>query len=132
MKKRDLKAILIIGLMYLLLELLGVTCPIKFLTGVSCAGCGMSRAWLALVRGDFISAFSFHPLLLLPVPAALLLMFRKKLPRRLCALTLWGIVGAFLAVYILRMLNPADSVVVFRPREGFIWRAAEFVVNLIF
>lgn len=132
MKKRDLKGILIIGLFYILIEAVGVTCPIKFLTGVSCAGCGMSRAWLSLFRGDVLLALSFHPLLLLPVPAVLLLVFRNKLPPRLYAVVLWTIAVAFVSAYILRMLDPADTVVVFCPREGFIWRAAEFFVNTIF
>ncbi len=57
-----LGAILGIALFYLLLESLGITCPIKFCTGISCAGCGMSRAWLALLRGDLGAAVSFHPL----------------------------------------------------------------------
>lgn len=132
MKKRDLKGIMIIGLLYLLIEAVGMTCPIKFLTGISCAGCGMSRAWLALLGRDVPLAFSFHPLLLLPIPAILLLVFRKKLPRRVFVLILGSMAAAFLAVYVLRMLDPADNVVVFRPREGIVWRAAEFVVNTIF
>lgn len=132
MSKQDWKGFLIIGLFYLLIEALGVTCPIKFVTGVSCAGCGMSRAWLALLRGDMLSAFSFHPLLLLPIPAVLLLIFRGKLSRRLSNVVLWAIAAVFLLVYIFRMLDPADAVVVFRPQEGIIWRAAEFVVNHIF
>lgn len=37
-------AIAVVVLLYLVLEGFGITCPIKFLTGISCAGCGMSRA----------------------------------------------------------------------------------------
>ena len=43
MKKNDIQALAGIVLFYVVLEGLGVTCPIRFLTGVSCAGCGMSR-----------------------------------------------------------------------------------------
>lgn len=130
MKKQDFRAVGIIVLGYLFLEFLGVTCPIKHLTGISCAGCGMSRAWLALVRGDAASAFSFHPLLLLPIPAALLLMFWKKLSGKLRSVALGVVVGAFLVVYILRMLDPEDAIVVFQPRDGLIWRTVEFVYSL--
>ena len=28
--------------LYVILESFGVTCPIKYITGISCAGCGMS------------------------------------------------------------------------------------------
>ena len=56
MKKNDIQALAGIVLFYVVLEGLGVTCPIRFLTGVSCAGCGMSRAWLALARLDLSAA----------------------------------------------------------------------------
>lgn len=36
--------------LYVILESFGVTCPIKYITGISCAGCGMSRAWIALLH----------------------------------------------------------------------------------
>ena len=39
-----LGAVLAVVLLYGGMEALGVTCPIRFFTGVSCAGCGMSRA----------------------------------------------------------------------------------------
>ena len=55
-----------IVLFYVLLESLGVTCPIRFLTGISCAGCGMSRAWLSLLRLDLAGALYYHPLFWLP------------------------------------------------------------------
>lgn len=51
--------------LYVVLENLGITCPIKFFTGISCAGCGMSRAWLSVLRLDMAGAFRYHPLFLL-------------------------------------------------------------------
>ena len=42
----------------------------------------MSRAWLSLLRGDLAAAFAFHPLFWLPVPAAALLLFQRRLPKR--------------------------------------------------
>lgn len=68
--KQGWTALAAIVLFYLVIESLGVTCPIRFMTGVSCAGCGMSRAWLALLRGNLAEAARFHPLFWLPVPAA--------------------------------------------------------------
>ena len=52
MDTKDLRALGGIVLFYVVIESLGVTCPILYLTGISCAGCGMSRAWLSLLRGD--------------------------------------------------------------------------------
>ena len=45
-----------------LLSLLGIGCPIRYLTGVSCPGCGMTRAVRALFELDFKSAFEYHPM----------------------------------------------------------------------
>ena len=50
----DLGALALIALFYIVLEMLfGIGCPFKFLTGISDAGCGMSRAFAAVLRGDF-------------------------------------------------------------------------------
>lgn len=124
MKRKDATALAAIVLVYVGLEALGVTCPIKFLTGVSCAGCGMSRAWLALLRGDWAGALAFHPLVLLPIPLGLLLLFRKRLPQRVFTAGIWVCGGLFLVVYLIRLASPGD-VVVFAPQEGAVWRLVQ-------
>lgn len=52
-------AIAVVVLLYLILEGFGITCPIKFLTGISCAGCGMSRAWIAVFIWILHGHFTF-------------------------------------------------------------------------
>jgi hypothetical protein len=37
-------------------------CPTAFFLGVPCPGCGLTRATLALARGDLHAALGFHPL----------------------------------------------------------------------
>lgn len=50
-------------------------CFFRCLTGIPCPCCGMSRAWLALLRLDFRGAFSFHPMFWsLPVLALVFLL----------------------------------------------------------
>ena len=71
-------------------EALGVTCPIRFFTGISCAGCGMSRAWLALLRGDISAAWGYHPLFWAPVLAAGLFLFRRQIHRRVLRGAVWA------------------------------------------
>lgn len=41
---------------------LPITCPILFVTGIPCPGCGLTRAWLAALRLDFAAAFAYHPM----------------------------------------------------------------------
>lgn len=118
MRKEKFGAIAAIIVFYLILELLGVTCPILYVTGVSCAGCGMSRAWLSLLRLDLAAAFSYHPLFWLPVPTAVLVLLRRRVPERAYR---WGLIAVcvlFLAVYLYRQIFLEDGVVVFRPDQG--------------
>lgn len=37
-------------------------CPYAWLLGIECPGCGMTRAYLALLKLDFTKAFSMHPM----------------------------------------------------------------------
>jgi hypothetical protein len=37
-------------------------CPMAGLLGIPCPGCGLTRATLALLRGDVADAYHFHPL----------------------------------------------------------------------
>ncbi|MBA3664560.1 MAG: DUF2752 domain-containing protein [Bacteroidetes bacterium] len=41
-----------------------LTCSIKNLTGIECPGCGMQRAFLALIKGDILSSLNFNPSLI--------------------------------------------------------------------
>ena len=122
MRREDVRALAAIALCYLVIELLGVTCPIRFLTGVSCPGCGMSRAWLAALRLDWSGALAFHPLFLLPVPAAGLLLFQRRLPETAFRWGMGVICGLFIIAYIIRLFTPGNTVVVFAPSQGLIGR----------
>jgi hypothetical protein len=44
------------------------SCPTAYLFGLPCPGCGLTRATLAAVRGDFRSALQFHPLVFVATP----------------------------------------------------------------
>ena len=72
-------AIAVVVLLYLVLEGFGITCPIKFLTGISCAGCGMSRAWIAVFHLDLARAFYFHPLFFTPPVILLVILLKKRI-----------------------------------------------------
>ena len=109
----DLGALALIALFYIVLEmLLGIGCPFKFLTGISDAGCGMSRAFAAVLRGDFPRAFYFHPLW----------MLRERIPRVLYQGLLGLMIAAFLLVWIARFFIPGQDIVVFAPWNGLVGR----------
>jgi hypothetical protein len=43
-------------------------CPSAGLLGIPCPGCGLTRATLALLRGDIAGAYHFHPLVFVLAP----------------------------------------------------------------
>ena len=104
---------------YLFLFALGITCPIKYLTGGSCPGCGMSRACMSALLLRFDAAFSYHPLWILLLPtAALLLLFHFKAMRRAFRATILVFGIAMVAVWLYRLLLVPQSIVVFEPKNG--------------
>ena len=115
MKKQDWAALAAVAALYAALHFAGFGCPIKAVTGVSCA-------WLAALSGDLSAAFAYHPLFWVVPLAALVFLFRRRLPRRLFTALLWAAALAFVAVYAVRLADPRDPVVVFAPEEGLLYR----------
>lgn len=87
-------------------------CPIHQLTGLSCPGCGMTRAAHAVLHGRFADAFSLNPLGALAMPV-FLGMIAFCLPGWLCGGRAhpfprlgprfwWGALGVVVAYGILR------------------------------
>ena len=61
------------------LKLTGMTCLIKSTFGVSCPGCGMTRAMFAFINGNFAESFALHPMLLSVPILAIMFLFGNKL-----------------------------------------------------
>lgn len=36
-------------------------CPVKYLTGFDCPGCGFQRSFLALIQGNMVESFRLYP-----------------------------------------------------------------------
>ena len=51
-------------------------CPFRLLTGFTCPGCGTTRALHQILHGDFYTAFTLNPLLLLAIPFLLFALLR--------------------------------------------------------
>ena len=67
---------LLLGVYVAFITLTGIGCPIRFFTGISCPGCGMSRAVLLMLSGHFQAAFRMHPLVYAVLPAGDLALLR--------------------------------------------------------
>lgn len=129
MKKRGLSpgteaisAVAAVVILYIILESLGVTCPIKYLTGISCAGCGMSRAWISLLHLNLQDAFMYHPLFFLPPVALIIMLCKSKINIKFYKIFMFTIAGAFVIVYLYRMIAGNDNIVVFEPQNNIIFR----------
>lgn len=122
-----LSACAAVALLYLLLQCVGVTCPIKFVTGISCAGCGMTRAWIALLHLDFSKAMYYHPLFWLPPIALIVFLCRKHMNQKVYKILIFTLIMVFVIVYLCRLVKGNSEVVVFEPQKGAIFQFAEFI-----
>lgn len=112
----------IIAAFYAVLNLIGITCPIKFATGISCPGCGMTRAWLAVLRLDFATAFYYHPLFMLPPIAVILFLSKAKINCKLYKLLILTICASFVITYAYRLMVTQGDIVVFEPCNNILFR----------
>ena len=105
-KLRNILILALLGLSIIFLfikrfgKITGSICLIRGLTGIPCPSCGMSRAIIAVINGDIINAFKFHPLFWLPFVLLLFLIFKRKYFK----FTLFISIILLLTVYILRMI----------------------------
>lgn len=111
---RELGAV--VGVLLLSAFLLGATgigCPVRFVTGVPCPGCGLTRAWLALLSGEPRAALAFHPLFWVAPIAIFLAVFSEMAAsgrmRRILLLACGVLIVAFLVVWALRLADPSDT-----------------------
>lgn len=109
-KVRMRLAIIIVAI-YIIFNIFGAGCPIKFLTGISCPGCGMTRAILAAIRLQFNEAFYFHPLFGL-VPFMFALYLFEDYLKPIHVKYIWIVILVlFLVVYFLRLFIFKNDIV---------------------
>lgn len=124
-----LAIVLAVALHVTILSILGIGCPIRWITGISCAGCGMTRAYLSLLHLDIKSAFIYHPLFW-SVPFVILIFVLYKADKvsvQTANFVKYFIVFLFVIVYVVRLLNSDDIVVVANIEDGLVWKALHAV-----
>ncbi len=127
--KAEYEVILSLLLVVALLFITGIGCPIKFFTGISCAGCGMSRALYCMLTLDFKTAVYYHPLCFLFPLFAIFLFFHKHVSRKIFKGILVAICVIFVIVYLIRLFDDKCSVVTCNPQNGFILKAIKHLYN---
>lgn len=125
------KGILSLGfclLLYVLfLYFTGIGCPIKFISGLCCPGCGMTRAVISAIKLDFKQAFYYHPLwCAIALIALLLILLRNK--KRAFNLCIGLTCVLLISVYFFRIFSGND-IVYFRPNDGFLYKLYSKITN---
>lgn len=84
MKKKLIIGIILISLGIFYLKVISpvfqihIPCVFKKITGLDCPGCGMTRAALAILDGDFYQAFRFNMLVFILAPIYLLYLYFER------------------------------------------------------
>ena len=129
--KQKISAFITITAVYAVLHTLNIGCPIKFITGISCAGCGMTRAWFSVLELNFLQAFHFHPLFWTVPVIFFVYLFRKRISNRTLRFVKGITIILFTTVYIMRMLNPEDTVVEINIYKSVVWHILERVRKIL-
>ncbi len=103
-KEKDLKDLISLFALLLAFLIFGYHCPIYQISGIHCPGCGMTRAALCFLQGDFKASFTWHALLIPTlVFLGLFLLIHKKNPKIGQGL-IWVWVGLMLIYWLYRLI----------------------------
>ena len=100
-------------------------CPFDYLLGISCPGCGMTRALFSVLLLRFSQAFYYHPGIYLIIPGFLLwcldyfklLSLKKRTKKVLLSIG----ITALILIYFIRLFSGSDIVRV-DIKSGLIYR----------
>ena len=107
-------------------------CPIKFVTGISCPGCGMTRAWIALAHLNLQQAFSCHPLFILAPLFIIFFIFDDKIDLQKYRWIILLVAFLFIGVYLIRIIRYPDAIVSFSPRSGILYKIGNRILPSVF
>lgn len=107
-------------------------CPFDYLFGISCPGCGMTRALISFLLLRFDLAFYYHPGIYLVIPGFILwcLDYFKllTLKRRTKKVLLSVGITALILIYFIRLFFGSDIVQI-DIRSGIIYRLFNYLPN---
>ena len=127
--KLEILVYIVIGVMVILgIKIFG--CPIKFMTGISCPGCGMTRACISVFKGDFKESLRYNPMIILMPFMAILFVCNNIKPiynkYKKVIDKLWVIIGTiFIVTYLIRLIIGNNDIVVIDIRENILFRIIE-------
>jgi hypothetical protein len=123
-----LKVSFLILIIYLILNILHIGCPIKALSGISCPGCGMTRATLSALQFHFRDAFYYHPLFFLTPFMFFLFLFGDFINQKVNK-AIWNvIILLFTIIYFYRLLFTENDVVTIDIGSGLVLKLLHYII----
>lgn len=137
-KQSTIYVIISFIVLILILYVTGIGCPIRFLFGVCCPGCGLTRAYVSLLHMDLKSAFIYHPLFILP--PIIFAIYISNVNSKIKNYVMVTSVILFLVLYLFRifggifitnneLFNKISEPVYINIKEGFIYKCINYLLH---
>lgn len=93
--------IIAVSIVVMIMEILfdGV-CLSKLLFGMPCPGCGLTRAALLFLKGDFAGSFHMHPMFVFLLPGIILFGYERYYKGRRARYASRYFIGYFIALFL--------------------------------
>ena len=119
-KKAALPAVLLLLVWYVPQIFFHHYCPVVLITGFPCPGCGLTRAFVSLVKLDIAGAADYNPAIFLWVPlivATIYLRYVRGKSIKVLLLPLIFVYVITIVIYVLRMkyMFPGKAPLVYEP-----------------
>lgn len=119
-KKAALPAVLLFLVWYVPQIFFHHYCPVVLITGFPCPGCGLTRAFVSLVKLDIAGAADYNPAIFLWVPlivATIYLRYVRGKSIKVLLLPLIFVYVITIVIYVLRMkyMFPGKATLVYEP-----------------
>lgn len=98
------KSLLLICLLAIVVLVIGYHCPFYAVTHIRCPGCGMTRALIALLMGNWRLSLTWHPMLIPSIILGLLVFLLWKKNRKAAQILVWIWISAMLVCWIYRLI----------------------------
>ena len=112
---------------FVILFIFDIGCPTRFLYGVCCPGCGLTRASVSLLKLDFNQAIYYHPLVFLIPVIAFLFIVKDKINQTILNTLLVLIIIVFIIVYCVRLIDVNNEVVYIDFRKGVFFKVLNHI-----
>ena len=133
MKKKTFNIIIMFIIIFILVILGIYKCPFKYIFGISCPFCGITRAFLSAFSLDFKASFHYYffwPLVLIMVIIHILYEFKViKINKKIMYFFLYLFAIINLIYYFCRLFSGSD-IVYFDFTESLIYRIYEFIIKI--